>query len=410
MSGGQTPMKIALVNKYLYPKGGADISNLEMARLLKQRGHEVVLMGMEPAEGAAGDFPAYLVSQVDYDARLNLRQKLRLAARLLYSLEAHSKMRELIGNEQPDIIHFNNIYHQLSPSVIDAAAARNVPTVMTLRDYKVTCSTYYHFREGEPCEECRDGRFWNGVRFRCTDGSLARSVLNALEMYLHHNILKTYGKVDVFISASQFLKRKVTELGFRGRIVHLPNFVQMQDFQPRYDWDAREVVYFGRLSPEKGLATLLEAVKGLDIQLRIIGAGPMEDELRRRVSAGAMQNVQFAGFLSGEELRCAVARCMFTVIPSELYEVFGRTVAESFALGKPVIGSDMGGIPELVAEGRGVRFRAGDALDLRERIGALANDPDAIRTMGRNARRYAESHLNPDVFYDKLMDIYRSLL
>lgn len=403
-------MKIALVNKYLYPKGGADISNLEMARLLKQRGHEVVLMGMEPSEGAAGDFPAYLVSQVDYDARLNLRQKLRLAARLLYSLEARSKMRELIRNEQPDLIHFNNIYHQLSPSVIDAAAARNVPTVMTLRDYKVTCSIYSHFRDGNVCEACRGGRFCNTVRFRCTDGSLARSLLNAVEMHLHRGLLNTYGKVRVFVAPSQFLKRKVTELGFRGRIVHLPNFVQVQDFQPEYDWDAREIVYFGRLSPEKGLATLLEAVKGLDMRLRIIGAGPIEGELKHQASASAIENVQFAGFLTGEELRRSVAGSMFTVLPSECYENNPRSVIESFALGKPVIGSDMGGIPELVAEGRGVRFRAGDALDLRERIGALANDPDAIRTMGRNARRYAESHLNPDVFYDRLMDIYRSLL
>ncbi len=401
-------MKIALVNKYLYPKGGADISNLHTALLLKRRGHEVVLMGMAPAQGAAREFPAYLVSEVDYNARLSLPQQLALAARLLYSLEARNKMLELIRKERPDIVHFNNIYHQLSPSVIDPPTAQGIPTVMTLRDYKVTCSIYSHFREGRICEECRGGRFYNTVRFRCTKGSLPKSLLSAVEMYFHRRILRTYEKVGVFISPSRFLKRKVTEMGFRGRIVHVPNFVDVDAFQPRYDWDARQIAYFGRLSPEKGLNTLLEAIKGLDLRLRVIGTGPMKEELERRAGAEGIDNVRFDGFLAGDELRRAVGACMFTVLASECYENNPRSVIESFALGKPVIGSRIGGIPELVAEGRGFCFRAGDARQLRERIQELAGDPDAMRAMGRNARQYVETHLDQDTFYGKLMDVYRA--
>ncbi len=403
-------MKIALVNKYLYPKGGGAISTLQMAQLLRHRGHGVALMGMEPAEGVALEFPRYLVSHVDYFGPLTLREKVKAAARLLYSFEAKGKMLELIEKERPHLIHFNSIYHQLSPSIIDAAAARGIPTVMTLRAYKVTCAIYCHLRDAKICEECRGGRFLNAARYRCTRGSLAMSLLNTVEMYLHHQVLNVHGKVGLFISPSRFLKHKVEELGFKGDIVHLSNSVDVDQFQPRYDWDARQIAYFGRLSPEKGLLTLLNAVKGLDVELRIVGAGPMKEELERKASAEGIDNVRFDGFLAGDELRRAIGACMFTVLASECYENNPRSVIESFALGKPVIGSRMGGIPELIAEGRGFCFKAGDALELRERIVTLANDADAIKAIGHNARRYAETHLNEQIFYQKLMQIYRDKL
>jgi len=399
-------MKIAVVNKYLYRKGGADVAALQMARLLGERGHDVVLMGMAPPEGTALEFPAYLTPPVDYDAPMSARRQLAVAGRLLYSLEARDKMQELIRTERPDIVHFHNVYHQLSPSVIDAAAAHQLPMVMTLHDYKVTCPVYSHLRHGQICEACRGGRFYNAARFRCAKGSLSKSLLNMAEMYLHRTILKTYEKVHVFISPSLFLKRKVTELGFRGRIVRVPNFVNVRAFRPRYDWDGGQIAYFGRLSPEKGLGTLLDAVKRLDLRLRIIGTGPMEEELKRKARAEGMDNVRFDGFLAGEELHRAVGAVMFTVLASECYENNPGSVIESFALGKPVIGSDMGGIPELVGDGRGLCFRAGDVAQLRSRIQELAADPEAVRAMGRNARRYAETRLDQREFYRRLMAVY----
>ena len=402
-------MKIALVNKYLYPKGGADISNLQMARLLRERGHDVVLLGMALQEAEPPDFPTYFVSPVDYHRKLTLKEQALIAARLLYSLEARRKMDQLIRNERPDVIHFNNIYHQLSPSVIDAGARRGVPMVMTLRDYKLTCPVYSHLRGGKLCEECRHGRFFNAFRFRCTHGSAARSLLNTVEMYLHRSLLGIYEKVNVFISPSRFLQRKVRELGFGGRVVHLSNCVDVEQFHPRYEWDGREIIYFGRLSAEKGLFTLLEAVKGLDVGLRLLGRGPLEGLLKQRVHEEGMSNVSFGGFQTGAQLRQTVAGCMFTVIPSEWYENNPRSVIESFALGKPVVGAAIGGIPELVGEGRGYCYEPGNHLELRRRIESLLDEPDSIRTMGMAARRYVEERLNAEVFYEKLMDIYEEV-
>jgi len=399
-------MKIALVNKFLHPKGGADVVALQMARLLREQGHQVVLMGMTPPGGAVPDVPAYTVSAVDYDVPLTPGRRLKAAARLLYSLEAKRKMTELIRKERPDIVHFHNIYHQLSPSVIDAAAAFGIPTVMTLHDFKLTCAIYSHYRDGAICEECRGGRYCNNFRFRCTSGSAALSLLNTAEMYLHRKILNTYGKIHLFICPSRFMVRKLKELGFRGRTAHLPNFVRVQEFQPHYEWAGRDIAYVGRLSYEKGLTTLLDAVRGLDVRLHLIGTGPMEAALKEKAHRGPMSNVQFAGYQSGEALRRLVARCMFTVLPSTCYENNPLAVMESFAMGKPVIGSDIGGIPELIGKERGLCFKPGDATDLRQKIQTLANDHYAIRTMGRSGRHYATAHLHPHTFYERLMAIY----
>ncbi len=402
-------MRIALVNKYLRPKGGADIVVLKTAALLRDHGHQVVLLGMAPAEGIARELPAYLVSPVDYDAPLTFRQRAGAALRLLYSLEAKRKMRELIGAERPDVVHFNNIYHQLSPSVIAAAAAAGLPTAMTLHDYKLSCPVYSHRRAGAPCEQCAGRRFLNAFRFRCTDGSAAKSLLNTVEMYLHHQVMGVYRKVDVFLSPSRFLRRKVLDMGFRGRILHLPNFVQADRFRPRYDWDGRRIAYLGRLSPEKGLTTLLAAVKGLDVELLIIGTGPQADELKAKAAAENIGNVSFVGYRAGAELHRLLAGCMFTLMPSECYENNPLSVLESFALGKPVVGADVGGIPELVTEDRGALFPPGDREALRERITRLLGDPGAVRAMGRAARLHVERHLNADVFYERLMTVYRGL-
>ena len=399
-------MKIAIVNKYLRPKGGADVCALAQARLLKDHGHEVVLMGMPPAEGEALNHPVYEVTPVDYQADMGIAERCRAALGLIYSRTARRRLDELIRRESPDLIHFHNVYHQLSPSVIDAAAERRVPCVMTLHDYKVTCPVYTHYRDGNVCEQCRGRRFTNCLRFRCNNGSVIQSALNAVETWLHHRHLNIYGGVDLYISPSRFLREKVHELGFSGRIAHLSNFVDLRDFTARYGWDRRRIAYFGRLSEEKGLLTLLRAVRGLSVELLLIGTGPVEDALRARAREWSMENVRFAGYRTGEDLRGLVGGSMLTVLPSEWYENNPRSVMESFALGTPVIGARIGGIPELVGGSRGACFEPGEVGDLRAAISRLVCSPNTLREMGKAARAFAEKRCGRDVHYSSLMDIY----
>lgn len=232
-----------------------------------------------------------------------------------------------------------------------------------------------------------------------------------VEMYLHHKILHIYDLVDVFISPSVFLKNKLEELGFKGKIIHLPNFVIVGEFTPNYNWQDNSIVYFGRLSEEKGLTTLVRAMKGVNINLKIIGNGPIEEKLKSKIRDEGINNVYFLGYKNGQSLKNEIRKSMLIIVPSECYENNPRSVIEAFALGKPVIGAHIGGIPDLVKDNEtGLTFEPGNEQDLRNKVVQLLKNPDKIVGMGKNARKFVEEKLNEKIHYKKLMRIYNSIL
>ncbi len=404
-------MKILLVNKFFYPKGGSEISFFETAKLLEERGHKVVFFAMEHPDNLPSSYAKFFVSRVDYEGDGSVFEKVKVAERLLYSFESKRKIRSLIEEEKIDIVHLNNIHHQISPSILHTFKNFNLPLVMSLRDYKMVCPTYSLLAKGTLCDRCRGGKYYWCFLNHCSKDSYLKSALNTLEMYLHHKILHIYELVDTFISPSLFLKKKIREMGFKGEVIHLPNFVKLTDFQPSYDYKKRPIIYFGRLSREKGLFTLLKGVEGLHLKLRIIGDGPLRKELERKVKGDKSNKVFFAGHKQSEELRKEIRESMFVVLPSECYENSPRTVIEAFALGKPVIGARTGGIPELVRDGEtGLTFEAGNTGDLRDKIGTLLKNPQVISQMGRRARRWVEEEFNPEKHYQGLMEIYRKAI
>jgi len=207
------------------------------------------------------------------------------------------------------------------------------------------------------------------------------------------------------------LKEKHIEMGLFNPIICLPNFVTVEDFLPQYHSKAKTIVYFGRLSREKGLFTLLDAVKGLDVQLKMIGDGELREDLEKKAMNKGLKNVFFLGYKLGEDLKEEIRCCSATIIPSECYEAFGRTIIESFALGKPVIGSRNGGIPELVKDGKtGYTFTPGNASDLRNKINRLLEQPASIIRMGKIAREIVERKFSSDIHYQELMKIYKTAI
>ncbi|MCA9409488.1 MAG: glycosyltransferase, partial [Candidatus Omnitrophica bacterium] len=246
-------MKILLINKYFYIKGGAENSFFQMAKLLEKKGHEVVFFAMESPRNFESPYSRYFISHVDYDNH-SLPNILKCSGRMLYSWEARRGLEELIAQEKPDIAHLNNIYHQISPSIIHSLKKYRVPMVMSLRDYKLVCASYSMVHQGVVCEACKDGRYYHAFSKKCVKGSLMKSLLNTSEMYLHHKMLNIYDDVDMFISPSRFLKSKVNEMGFKKEIKHLFNFVNLDEFNPEFHWSQRTAVFFGRLSHEKGVA------------------------------------------------------------------------------------------------------------------------------------------------------------
>jgi glycosyltransferase involved in cell wall biosynthesis len=404
-------VKILFANKFFYPKGGAEISLFTTADLLEKKGHTISYFAMQHPQNLPTPFNSYFVSQVDYENNPGFIQQLRTTGRLLYSFEAKNKIAQLIKSESPDIAHLNNIYHQISPSIIDTLKKNRIPIVMTLRDYKLTCPVYTHLSHNQVCDECRKHRFYKVVTHRCTKNSFLKSTINMVEMYLHHSILHIYNKVDCFIAPSKFLRDKTLELGFKGNIVHLPNFIDVSEYIPVYPATENSLVYFGRLSEEKGLFTLLDAIKRLDIQLKIIGDGPQKELLLQKIKQEQISNVSLLGYKNRKELLPEIQQSIGVVIPSEWYENNPRAILESFAVGKPVIGSNIGGIPELVKDSEtGFLFTPGNSEALRDKIIQMKSNLQKTREMGRTARHFVETNLNPDKHYQQLIEIYEQAM
>jgi glycosyltransferase involved in cell wall biosynthesis len=404
-------MRILLVNKYFYAKGGSEVSMFETARLLKDKGHEVMYFCMKSHKNYPCAQQDYFVSEIKYDG--GMYNKISSSLKLLYSFEAKNKIESLIKEYKPDLAHLNNIYHQLSPSIIHSLKKYNIPIVMTLHDYKIVCASYSLISRGRACDACKEGKYYQCLLRGCVKDSRLKSLLNTIEMYLHHKLLNIYGFVDVFISPySNYFENKIIEMGFNRGIVHLQNFVKLEDYHPQFSWGEDSIVYFGRLSVEKGVLTLINAVKNIKgVFLKIIGEGPIKEKLEMFVKSEGIKNVVFIGYLQGEYLKNEIKKSMFAVVPSEWYEPFALTIIEAFALGKPVIGSRIGGIPERVRHGEtGLLFEPGNSEELMASIEYLRNCPEEIVGMGKRGRALVEKEFNYENHYEHLMKIYQSAI
>jgi glycosyltransferase involved in cell wall biosynthesis len=354
----------------------------------------------------------YFVPFVDFNESVGWRKQIRLARDLLYSRQAKSLLNSLLEMERPDIAHINNIAHQISPSILHALKRHGIPVVCTMHDYKMVCPSYSLLYMGKPCEACNGGKYRHCAFKKCVKGSTLKSVLNTLEMYLHHKVLHIYDIVDLYISPSLFMKRKLFEMGFKAPIAHLPNFVDPAEFRPQFNSDEASIIYFGRLSPEKGLYTLIDAVRHSDrVTLKIAGDGPIRTDIESRLSSENISNVKLLGYMSGDELRNEIRRSLAVVLASECFDNNPLSVIEGFALGKSVIGARIGGIPELVKDGiTGFTFEAGNAEELRQKIELLVSNPDISSSMGKNARVFVERELNPEKYYHALLELYHFVL
>lgn len=404
-------MKILLINKYFYLRGGSEVCFFDTARILKDKGHAVSFFAMQHPRNLPVKEDAFFVSYIDYQNPGSVFRQLHASIRLVYSWEARRRLEELLRIQKPDIVHLHNIHHQISPSILHTLKKHRLPVVMTLHDYKMVCPVYTMFNRGETCEKCCGQKFFSCIRSRCKQNSIAKSSLNYLEMVLHHKLLKIYNLVDIFISPSIFLQRKLADCGFTGQIQHLPNPVDGSLFTPSYSWKDESLLYAGRLAEEKGLFTLLQAVKGQSINCDICGTGPLAKELEQYIAREKITNVTLHGHIPQTRLRSLLADTMFVVTPSEWWENFPYAVSEAFAAGKPVLAARSGGLPELVIdELTGLTYPAGDVEEFRHKILYLKNNSAKIVAMGKNARGFIEKHLDPDLYYNRLLEIYRKAL
>jgi glycosyltransferase involved in cell wall biosynthesis len=314
----------------------------------------------------------------------------------------------LLDAEPVDLAHIHNIYHQISPSILPLLKQRGLPVIMTLHDWKLICPNYRLYRQGKICEACKGQRYYQAVAKKCVMESRAASLLNCLEAYLHHRLRIYESNVDYFICPSEFMKHKMAEHGLpenKLRVIH--NGVEVQTFRSSSD-DCGFILYFGNLTEEKGVFTLLEAARFLKTkEIVVTGTGPAALPLREKAAHLGIKNIRFLGFVPEETLVATLRGASFTVIPSQWYENFPSSVLESMAYGKPVIGSRIGGIPEQVEDGvNGLLFEPGNAVDLAEKINYLAARPSLVREMGYNARRTVKTKYSMDRHYEQVMALY----
>ena len=403
-------MRILYCNKYNYAFSGTEAYLFEAMELMRSNGHEVALFSMADSRGKPTPYDRYFLPFIDFKKEGGWLHKARLAGRAIYSREARRRIRAMIAEFRPDVAHVRNIYHHLSPSILWELKAQSVPVVYHLNDFKVLCPSYNLVLRGEACEACKSGEFWHALKEKCYPGWGARMTLVA-EAYVH-KWLGTYKKcVDCFLAPSQFVRDKFVEHGWDPVMFEvLPHFQRINPVVESAE-DA-PLLYFGRLSPEKGVGDLLAAMRRLpSLRLIIAGDGPERGRLEQLTAELGLANVQFAGHIRGAELKRAIASSRFTVLPSHAYETLGKTILESYAEARAVVATDLGSRRELVDEGKtGLLYRTGDVEQLAAAIEFLSSRPDLAERMGRAGQEQVRQKHTPEVHYATLVGLYERLI
>ena len=404
-------MRVVLAHNNFTITGGAEVFYHEAGRILEQRGHPVAFMSA--CDDATHDtvWSTYFPRYQEY-SKGNILNRIGNFSKMVYSQTAKNNMERLIRDFRPDIAHVFAVYVKLTPSILDACREARVPVVMSCNDYKHICPSYKMFHHGAVCEECKGGRFYKAVVNRCAKNSLVYSLASSIEAYVHGSMDIYRKNIHSFLFSSDFMANKTKEFwgsnSFRWR--KLKNPFESRSFPLCEEYDDY-FLFFGRLVDEKGVHVLLSAMREVPkAKLVIVGNGPLHDELQAQATSSSLSNVTFVGPKWGDELNDYLCRSRFVVVPSIWHENFPYVILQSFAFGKAVIGSDRGGIPEIVQDGRyGLVYPANDSCALAQRINYLWDNTSTAVNMGRAAKKYADEEFNDDAFYENLMSIYKEV-
>lgn len=402
--------RLLSINNYYYRRGGAETVFFEHNRLLENTGWGVIPFAMRHPKNLECDWSEYFVKEIEFGRNYSLLEKAKRAADVIYSKQAQRNLEKLIRKIRPQIAHGHNIYHHISPSILPVLRRRGIPIVLTLHDLKLLCPAYTMLSHDGICDRCKGGATYNVVRHRCIKNSLVLSSIIYAENIVN-DLLGSYSRnVSRFVVPSRFYRDKMVGWGWDAdRFVYIPNFIDANEYIPKYE-AGKSFLYFGRLAPQKGISTLIRAASIAGAPLRIAGTGPEEPELRRLAdSSGAA--VTFLGFLNGKALHDEIKMARATVLPSEWYENAPMSVLESYALGTPVIGAEIGGIPELIRdEETGNTFKSGDPHNLAAVLSKYkAFSDQRLTDIGRNARGWVEQQFSVERYRERILKLYEEV-
>lgn len=405
-------MKILFLNNYHFRRGGADSIYLNTLALFKERGHKVEAFSLKHPENLPdkneGLFPEYhsLLSK-------GLIDRMRSFQNYFYSYKVKRQLIKLLDEFEPDIVHSHLLYGGLTSSALSIFKQRNIPVIYSAHDYKLICPNHAFLVNGKNiCESCKGKRYYNAALNKCNKNNFLYSVVIALESYFRDFFFPINTHLSKVVASCDFGLKKHVEFrpDLSEKLTYLFNFApDLYNVNPEYK-RGEYYLFFGRLSSEKGLFTLIKAWKKLNksIKLVVAGAGPLTPQLEDYINENHLSNVELVGYKSGIELSRIINKASFIVTPSEWYENNPMTIIEGFSYGKPAIGSNLGGIPELINNNQnGFIFQYGDVEALANCINESVNiSNEEYLILANNARKFAEINCSPEGHYNSLLNLY----
>lgn len=390
-------MKVLVVHNRYQQSGGEKTAVSAQIELLRARGHCVVTYTRDNLE----------------IRRYNRMQKAAFLFSTMFSTRTYREVSALCAQEQPDVAHVHNVFPLISPAVYRALKNQGVPIIQTMHNFRFMCVNGLFYTQGHICERCKYGNMFHAIIRKCYRQSYVLSALYALTIAFHR-WSGTFQLIDRFIALTEFTAQKLVESGLTdaNKVVILGNFLSSPMPAPgRFDGRAPYVIYLGRLSPEKGVDILLDAMANLpDLELKIAGDGPQRDTLQTIKRERHLNQVEFLGLTVGEQKWRLVREARALVVPSVWYETFGLSALESLAVGTPVVASNIGGLADIVRDGKsGLLFHPGDSQDLRRKLLWLEAHPEQAMAMGRYGRRVVEEQYSAEAHYGRLLAIYEEI-
>lgn len=411
-------MNILIVNWTWYPSGGDWTTVENSIRLYEKNGFKVIPFSMQDERNFPTEYENYFVSKIDYK-ELNKRKTpvnyIRVLNRSIYSIEAKNNLKKLLNSVKIDIAHLHNYGLYLTPSILPVLKEQNIPIVWTLHDYGLICPAVSFVSNGNICEACKGGKFYNCTLKKCKKNSYQASLVASIQSYFY-NIWNIDKYINYYICPSEFLRQKFIEFGYNAnKLIKIFNPYDIESLNINTDSYASShinyILYVGRLELIKGVRTLIDAMKNIhNTKLIVIGDGTQADYFKTYVSDNHIDNIIFMGQLKKEEVIQFIKNSKFAICPSECYENLPYSIVEAMIMGKPVIGARIGGIPELIIDGKtGLTFESGNVESLTEKINYLLGNPSEIISFGQNAKKYISELVNLDTHYKKLEYIFNRL-
>ena len=400
-------MKILMVNKFLYPRGGSESYMLYLSEHLKKLGHEVEFFGMDDENNTVKNTKGLYTQNMDFHSKGLAR--FLYPFKIIYSFEAKKKIMQVIDDFKPDIVHMNNINFQLTPSIIYGVKKKKIPLVQTVHDYQMICPNHllYNFEKNTPCEKCVNGSHINCIKNKCIHSSTVKSILGVIEAKLY-SFLKTYKKVDLFICPSHFLENKLLNARkyYKGKTKTIHNFINKEKFPDKNLEPMSYIVYVGRLSKEKGIENIRDAAKLLpEYEFMVAGNGPDGDILKD------IPNVKLLGFVSGDSLTELMGRAKLLLLPSVCYENCPLSILEAHALGVPVVTMNSGGMAELVKDKvTGSLVSSPTPEGIAEKIKETLQSEEYYSTLKENCKKEKDNILSIESYTDILIEEYEKLI